>query len=175
MPVYELKGVRPVLGRDVFIAETAVVIGDVHVGDQSSVWFGTVVRGDCFPIRIGARTNVQDNVVVHVTGGASMTTIGDDVTIGHTAVVHGCTIGDRCLIGIGAIVLDDATIGEDSLVGAGALVTPETVVAPRSVVIGRPGRVVRVANEEDVARIRDSAARYIGYARDFLTGCTVAP
>jgi carbonic anhydrase/acetyltransferase-like protein (isoleucine patch superfamily) len=171
MPIYELNGVRPTLGRDVFIADTAVVIGDVHIGDQSSVWFGAVVRGDCFPIRIGARTNVQDNVVVHVTGDLSKTDIGDDVTIGHSAVIHGCTIGHRCLIGIASVVLDDATIGDESFVAAGSLVTPRTSVAPRSIVMGRPARVTRGATDEDLLRMGEGAIRYIGYAREFRAGC----
>ncbi|HZU84155.1 MAG TPA: gamma carbonic anhydrase family protein [Polyangiaceae bacterium] len=171
MPVYELDGVRPTLGRDVYVADSAVVIGDVHLGDETSVWFGAVVRGDCYPIRIGARSNVQDNVVVHVTGGVARTTIGDDVTIGHAAVLHGCTIGDRCLIGIGAIVLDDAVVGEDSLVAAGALVAPGTVVPARSVVMGRPARVVRAVRDDDLARIRHGASAYVGYARQFERGC----
>jgi len=171
MAVYELLGVRPAVGRDVFIADSAVVVGDVSLGDQASLWFGAVVRGDCYPIRIGARTNVQDGVVVHVLGGKARTIIGDDVTIGHAAVVHGCTIGDRCLIGMGSIVLDGAVIGEDSLVAAGSLVTPGTVVPPRSVVMGRPARVTRATGEDELLRIRESAANYIRYALDFMTSC----
>ena len=172
MPVYELRGMRPVVGRDVFIAETAVVVGDVHLGDEVSVWFGAVVRGDCFPIRVGSRTNLQDNVVVHVTNGTARTTIGEDVVIGHSAVVHGCTIGHRCLIGIGSIVLDGAVIGEDALVAAGSLVAPGTVVPPRSVVMGRPARVTRNVSDEDMRRAREGAQNYLGYARDFRTSCT---
>lgn len=171
MPIYALGGVRPILGQDVYVAETAVVVGDVHIGDQSSLWFGAVVRGDCFPIRIGKRTNVQDNAVVHVTGGLAKTTIGDDVTIGHAAVVHGCTLGDRCLIGIGSVVLDGAVIGDDSLVAAGALVTPGTQVPPRSVVLGRPARVTRTLGDKDLERIRLGASSYLGFAREFMTGC----
>jgi carbonic anhydrase/acetyltransferase-like protein (isoleucine patch superfamily) len=172
MPVYELNGVRPSLGHDVFVAESAVVVGDVHLGDQASVWFCAVIRGDCFPIRIGARTNVQDNVVVHVTGGKARTTIGNDVTIGHAAVVHGCSIGDRCLIGIGSIVLDGAVIGDDSFIAAGSLVTPGTVIPARSVAVGRPARVARAATDEDLQRIREGASNYIRYARDFAASCT---
>ena len=172
MPVYELRGVRPALGRDVFIADNAVVVGDVHLGDEVSVWFGAVVRGDCFPIRIGSRTNLQDNVVVHVTNGKARTTIGDDVVVGHSAVVHGCTIGHRSLIGIGSIVLDGAVIGDDSLVAAGALVTPGTVIPPRSVVMGRPARVTRATSDDDLQRIREGAKNYLGYAHDFRTACT---
>ena len=119
MPLYEHKGVRPTLGRDVFIAPNATVIGDVHLGDEASVWFGAVVRGDVFPIRFGARTNVQDGSVVHVTGGQAATTVGDDVTIGHMVLLHGCTVGNRCLIGMGSILLDGAEIGEERLIGAG--------------------------------------------------------
>src|ERR1700753_2444074 len=100
MAIYELKGVRPLLGRDVFVAEGARVIGDVHLGDAASVWFNAVLRGDYMPIRVGARTNVQDNAVLHITSGLAATTLGDDVTIGHSAIVHGCTIGHRCLIGM---------------------------------------------------------------------------
>ncbi|MBV9948484.1 MAG: gamma carbonic anhydrase family protein [Myxococcales bacterium] len=170
MPVCELNGVQPTLGDEVFVVETAVVIGDVHLGEQASVWFGAVVRGDCFPIRVGARTNIQDNAVVHVTGGRSRTTIGDDVTIGHAAVVHGCTIGRMCLLGIGCIVLDDAVVGEESLIAAGALVTPGTVIPPRSLVMGRPGRVVRAVGGEDLERIRVGAAAYVQYAREYRAG-----
>jgi carbonic anhydrase/acetyltransferase-like protein (isoleucine patch superfamily) len=171
MAIYELDGLRPVLGRDVFVAESAVVVGDVHLGDEASIWFGAVVRGDCFPIRIGARTNVQDNAVVHVTGGHAQTVIGDEVTVGHSAVVHGCTIGHRCLIGIGSVVLDLAVIGDDSLVAAGALVTPGSHVPPGSVVMGRPARVVRPAGDEDLLRIAAGATNYLGYARQFMTAC----
>jgi carbonic anhydrase/acetyltransferase-like protein (isoleucine patch superfamily) len=171
MPVYELQGVRPLLGRDVFVAETAVVAGDVHIGDESSIWFGAVLRGDCYPIRIGARTNLQDNVVVHVLAGKAQAVIGDEVTIGHAAVVHGCTIGNRCLIGMGSIVLDGAVLGDDSLLAAGSLVTPGSTFPARSVIVGRPARVVRPANDEDLQRIRDGAKNYLSYSRDFRTGC----
>jgi carbonic anhydrase/acetyltransferase-like protein (isoleucine patch superfamily) len=167
VPVYELAGVRPALGRDVFLADSATVIGDVRIGDDAGIWFGAVVRGDYFPIAIGARTNVQDNAVVHITAGSAATSIGDDVTIGHGAIVHGCTIGDACLVGMGSIVLDGAVIGSGSLVAAGSLVTPGTVIPPRSFVLGRPARVTRPASDEEVARIRESAALYVGYARDY--------
>ena len=171
MPVYEVRGARPVLGRDVFVADTGAVIGDVHLGDEASVWFGAVLRGDYYPIRIGARTNVQDNAVVHITAAKAATTIGDDVTVGHAAIVHGCTIGNRCLVGMGSIVLDGAVIGDESFVAAGSLVTPGTLVPPRSFVIGRPARVQRAVTEEDLVWIRDAAKLYAGYARDFRAGC----
>jgi carbonic anhydrase/acetyltransferase-like protein (isoleucine patch superfamily) len=171
MPIYELKGIRPSLGRDVFVAETASIIGDVHLGDGASVWFGAVLRGDYFPIRVGARSNIQDNAVVHITAGTAAATIGDDVTVGHGATIHGCTVRDRCLIGIGSIVLDGAVIGEDSFVGAGSLVTPDTIVPPRSFVIGRPAKVTRKVTDEDLEWIHNASKLYAGYARDFLTSC----
>jgi carbonic anhydrase/acetyltransferase-like protein (isoleucine patch superfamily) len=171
MAIYEVNGVRPTLGKDVWVAETASVIGDVHLGDGVGIWPGAVLRGDYYPIRIGARSNVQDNAVIHIYAGRSKTTIGEDVTIGHSAVVHGCTLAARVLVGIGAIVLDDAVVGEDTLVAAGALVTPRTVIPPRSVVMGRPGKVVRQVTDADVASIRDAASLYVGYARDFRATC----
>jgi len=171
VPIYELNGVRPTLGRDVFVAETATVVGDVHLGDEASVWPSAVVRGDYYPIRIGARTNVQDCAVIHIFADKAATTIGDDVTIGHSAVIHGCTLASRVLVGIGAIVLDGAVIGEDSFIAAGALVTPRTIVPPRSFVLGRPAKVVRPVSEADLEAIRAGASLYVGYARDFRTAC----
>jgi carbonic anhydrase/acetyltransferase-like protein (isoleucine patch superfamily) len=171
MAVYELGGARPTIGRDAVVADSAVVVGDVHLGDESSAWFGAVIRGDCFPIRIGARSNVQDNAVVHVMGGRARTTIGDEVTIGHAAVVHGCTIGHRCLIGIGSIVLDGAVIGDDSIVAAGSLVPPGATFPAKSVLMGRPARVVREASDSDLQGIRESAAKYVRYARELVTSC----
>src|SRR5579883_1577387 len=136
MPLYELLGVRPVVGRGVFVADTAAVIGDVHLGDYC-------------PIRVGARSNVQDNAVVHITAGQAATTIGEDVTIGHAAIIHGCTIEDRCLVGMGSTVLDGAVVGADSFVAAGSLVTPGTVIPPGSFVLGRPARVKRAVTDAD--------------------------
>lgn len=172
MAIYALRGAQPVLGRDVFVAPTASVIGDVVLGDESSVWFGTVLRGDAFPIRVGARTNIQDNAVVHITGGKSSTTIGDDVTVGHSAIVHGCTIGSRCLVGMGAVVLDDAVIEDECLIAAGALVPPGMRVAARSLVMGRPAKTVRLLRPSDLEHIREAGSLYVGYARDFREGLT---
>jgi carbonic anhydrase/acetyltransferase-like protein (isoleucine patch superfamily) len=170
MAVFALKGVTPILGKGTFVAPTASVIGDVVIGDESSVWFGTVLRGDVFPIRVGARSNVQDNAVVHVTGGKAATTIGDDVTIGHIALIHGCTVGNRCLIGMGSILLDGAVIEDDCLVAAGSLVPPRMRIPARSVVMGRPAKVVRVLDANDLEHIREAGALYVGYARDFVSG-----
>jgi carbonic anhydrase/acetyltransferase-like protein (isoleucine patch superfamily) len=169
MPLYVHKGVTPTLGKDVYVAPNATIIGDVVIGDASSVWFGVVIRGDVFPIRIGARTNIQDNAVVHVTNGKAATTIGDDVTMGHLALVHGCTIGSRCLIGMGSIVLDHAIVEDECFVGAGALVPPGMRVPARSLVVGRPARVIRKLEEADLADIRNAGALYVQYARDFAS------
>src|SRR5687767_10352619 len=161
MAIYELNGVRPTIGERVFIAPSAAVIGDVVLGESASVWFGAVIRGDVYPIRIGARTNIQDNAVVHVTGDRARTFIGDEVTVGHLAIVHGCTIGDRCLIGMGSVVLDGAVVEDECLVGAGSLVVPGTRVPARSLVIGRPARVLRRLEEADLAAIRAAAEGYV--------------
>jgi carbonic anhydrase/acetyltransferase-like protein (isoleucine patch superfamily) len=171
MAVYELSGVVPTLGREAWVADTASVIGDVVLGDEASIWFGAAVRGDYMPIRIGARTNIQDNAVVHITHETAATTIGDDVTVGHGAIVHGATVGDLCLIGMGAIVLDGAIIGDGSFVAAGTLVTPGTVIAARSFVMGRPGKVVRQVDDALFAWLAESAANYVRYAREFRAGC----
>jgi gamma-carbonic anhydrase len=170
MTVFALKGVAPTLSKDVFVAPSASVIGDVVIGEASSVWFGTVIRGDVFPIRIGSRTNVQDNTVVHVTGGQAATTIGDDVTIGHIGLIHGCTIGNRCLIGMGSILLDGVVIEDECLVAAGSLVPPRMRIPTRSLVMGRPARVVRTLALADLEHIREAGALYVGYARDFVSG-----
>ncbi len=156
--ILPFEGQRPQLGEGVFLAPSAVLVGDVRIGSRTSIWFGTVVRGDVHQIRIGARCNVQDGCVLHVTGGRFPLQIGDDVSIGHRAVVHGCTVGDRVLIGMGAVILDGAEIGEDSLVGAGAVVPEGAAFPPGSVILGVPGRrvrSVRPAERERIGRARD--------------------
>nr|HEX4317195.1 gamma carbonic anhydrase family protein [Kofleriaceae bacterium] len=164
------RGTRPTLGRGVFVAETAAVIGDVVIGDASSIWYSTTVRGDVMPIRIGARTSVQDGTVVHVTGGAFGATIGSDCTIGHSAIIHACTVEDRCLIGMGAILLDGCVIGTGSLVGAGALVTPGTHIPPGSFVLGTPATVRRAVSPREIAAIDDGARHYVELTREYLAG-----
>jgi len=165
-------GHTPKLGRGVFIAETAAVIGDVEIGDESSIWYGTVVRGDVMPVRIGARTSIQDGTVIHVTSGFSGTVIGDDCTIGHAAIIHACTVEDFCLIGMGAIVLDGARVGRGSLVGAGALVTPGTDIPPGSLVLGAPAKVKRPVSDKERAQIADGARHYVELTRRYLAGET---
>ena len=143
MMTLSFGGIEPRLGNRVFVAQNAVLIGDLEVADESSVWFGCVLRADVNTIRIGARTNIQDLSVVHVQGGGFPTILGDDVTVGHGAIVHGCHVGDRVLVGMQACVMDGAVIGNESLVAAGALVTPGTQVPAGVVVAGRPARVTR--------------------------------
>lgn len=157
-------GKAPRIDASAFVAPGCTVVGDVELGPGASLWFGVVVRGDVNAIRIGARSNVQDLSVVHVTGGTHPTTIGEDVTVGHRVVLHGCTVHDRCLIGIGAVVLDGAEIGPDAMVGAGALVPPGMVVPPRSLVMGTPARVKRPLTDAEVAHLRESASHYVDYA-----------
>jgi carbonic anhydrase/acetyltransferase-like protein (isoleucine patch superfamily) len=157
-------GVAPRLHDSAFVAETALVVGDVEVGERSSIWFGAVVRGDVNSIRIGARTNVQDLSVIHVTSHTHPTVVGDDVTIGHRVTLHGCTIRDRCLVGIGAIVMDGAVVGPDAMVAAGALVPPNLVVPPGTLVLGAPAQVKRELRPEEIAWFRTSAENYAGYA-----------
>jgi carbonic anhydrase/acetyltransferase-like protein (isoleucine patch superfamily) len=150
-----------------FVDASAQVIGDVAVGADSSVWMQAVVRGDVNTIRIGARSNLQDAVVVHVMHGTHPTVIGDDVTVGHSAVVHGCTVGNRVLIGMGAIVLNGARVGDDSIVTAGTVVTEGAVIPPRSLVMGTPGRVRRALTDGEVASILESARHYVDLSKNY--------
>ena len=161
-------GVSPQVADTAFVAPGAQIIGDVHIGAHSSVWFNCVLRGDCYFIRIGENSNIQDNTVIHVTQGRFGTVIGSFVTVGHSAVLHGCTVKDRCLIGIGAIVLDDVTIGEESFIAAGSLVTPGTVIPPRSMVMGAPAKVRRAVTDEEVARIDEHWQHYVEYKNQYL-------
>jgi carbonic anhydrase/acetyltransferase-like protein (isoleucine patch superfamily) len=169
MPLYEFDGKRPKLGNNVYIAPNAVVIGDVEIGDNTSIWFSAVLRGDMYPIRIGKNVNVQDGAVVHVTAGIAKTNIGDDVVIGHLALVHGCSVGSRCLIGMGSIVLDNAEVGDECFIAAGALVPPRMKVPNRSFVMGRPGKVVRKVTENDLLSIDAGVASYKEFAAIFAS------
>ncbi|MCS6292847.1 MAG: gamma carbonic anhydrase family protein [Nitrospira sp.] len=162
------QGTKPTVPDSCFIEDTAVVIGDVVMGENCSVWFNAVIRGDVNHIRIGNRTNVQDLCMLHVTHDTHPLIIGNEVTIGHSVVLHGCTIKDRVLVGMGAIVMDGAVIGEDSVVGAGALVVEGTVVPPKSVILGSPGRVRRGVSDAELAWIKESAANYVKYARQYM-------
>jgi gamma-carbonic anhydrase len=158
----------PQIGDATFLAETAVVVGDVEIGSRSSVWYGAVLRGDVFHIRVGNEVSIQDNTVVHVTGGKNPTYIGDRVTIGHAAVIHGCTIEASCIIGMGAIIMDQARIGRRCIVGAGALVTPGTEIPEGHLVVGSPARIKRELTESELDWIEQSADHYVELAHRYL-------
>lgn len=170
MAVYALDGVSPKIDPEVgFIAPNAVVVGDVVVGREAGIWFGVVARGDIERIAIGNRTNVQENSILHTDKGFPLT-IGDNVTIGHGAIVHGCTIGDNSLIGMGATVLNGAVIGKNCLIGANALITEGKVIPDNSLVMGAPGKVVREIDAAGVEGLAASADRYVRNAKRFASG-----
>ena len=161
------KGISPRIHPSVFIAEGAQIIGDVEIGAGSSVWFNAVIRGDVHYIRIGERTNIQDNCVLHVTHDTYPLIIGSDVTVGHGAVLHAATIKDRCLVGMGAKVLDGATVGPYALVAAGSLVLEHFEVPEGVLVAGVPARVKRVLTDEEREQIVQSAQNYVGYVKTY--------
>ena len=162
------RGRLPRVHPTAYVDDSAQVIGDVEVGEESSVWMVVVIRGDVHRIRIGRRSNVQDGTVVHVMKDTHPTTVGDEVTIGHAAVIHGCTIEDRCLIGMGAILLNGAHVGQESIVAAGTLVVEGMEIPPRSLVMGSPARLKRSLTDADVAGIRTYADRYVQYRLDYM-------
>lgn len=165
----DFLGYRPRVGARVFIADTARVIGNVELGDDVSVWFGSVLRGDVGKITIGARSNVQDLACVHMTREVSNVVIGADVTIGHGAIVHGATVGDGCLIGMGSILLDNVELGSECIVGAGTMLTANKQFSPRSLVIGNPGRVVRELTEHEYTAGRRGAEGYLELVERYRT------
>lgn len=162
------RGILPQIAPGAFVAPSAVIVGDVQVGEEAGIWFGVIVRGDVNHIRIGPRTNLQDGTIVHVTSGTHPTLIGAGVTIGHGVKLHGCTIGDGSLVGIGAILLDGVDIGAESLVAAGSLVAPGTCVPPRSLVVGSPAKVKRPLVQAEIDQLRSLASRYVDYRLDYL-------
>jgi carbonic anhydrase/acetyltransferase-like protein (isoleucine patch superfamily) len=157
------RGAWPKIAESAYVDRAAVIIGDVVIGEDSSVWPCTVIRGDVHYIRIGARTNVQDGCVLHVMRGEWPLVLGDDVTVGHSVTLHGCVIESRCLIGMGAVILNGAVVGSGSIVAAGTLITERTVIPPGSLVMGSPGKVKRALTESDNASIDAYAQRYVGY------------
>jgi len=163
-----LDGARPRFGARVFVASNAVVVGDVTVGDDASIWYHVVVRGDIHWIRIGARANLQDGVIVHVENGVYPTLLEDDVSVGHGALLHGCTIRRGALIGMGAKVLNDAEVGEGALVAAGAVVREGFAVPPRTLVAGIPATVRRELTADESVRIARTASNYVDYKNRFL-------
>jgi carbonic anhydrase/acetyltransferase-like protein (isoleucine patch superfamily) len=169
-------GIEPKIDPSAFVAETAVIIGDVEIGPQSSIWYNCIVRGDVNSIRIGSRSNVQDMSVLHVTHqkdaddpGAPLV-IGDDITIGHGCTLHGCTLRDGCFIGMQAVVMDRAVVGEGALVGARALVTEGTIIPPRTLWLGSPARYQRDLTPEESERLKQAALNYVEYGQQYRNG-----
>jgi carbonic anhydrase/acetyltransferase-like protein (isoleucine patch superfamily) len=171
MPLYAFGGKAPQVATDAWIAPSAELIADVQVGSVASIWFGAVVRADNTPIVIGARSNIQEGALLHSDPGAPLT-IGDEVTVGHHAVLHGCMIGDGTLIGMGAIILNHAVIGAECLVGAGALVTEGKEFPAGHLIVGSPARAVRPIDDTQRAMLRASAALYVAKQRQYATGLT---
>jgi carbonic anhydrase/acetyltransferase-like protein (isoleucine patch superfamily) len=171
----QYKSWSPTLKKGAWIAEGATVIGRTEIGEDSSIWFGVVVRGDVHHIKIGDRTSIQDLSMVHVThhkkedmSDGNPTIIGNDVTIGHRVMLHGCTIEDACLIGMSATILDGAVIGKESIVGAGSLVTKNKKFPPRSLIMGSPAKVVRELTDAEVEELYASAKRYVTFKNNYL-------
>jgi carbonic anhydrase/acetyltransferase-like protein (isoleucine patch superfamily) len=168
--IKEIRGYKPQFGTDCFLADNAVVVGEVTMGDNCTVWFSAVVRGDVNSITIGNNTNIQDGAVIHGTYETSKTVIGSNVSVAHNAIVHGCTIEDNVLIGMGAIVMDDAVVGRNSVIAAGAVVLPGTRIPPGSIFAGVPAKKVKDTGEDMQAVIIRTAGNYPKYARWFREG-----
>lgn len=162
-----LDGVTPTIHPTAYVHSSANVVGNVEIGANSSVWFGVVIRADVDSVRIGSRTNIQDNSTIHVTAGKWPTVVGDGVTVGHGVILHGCTVGNRSLIGIGAIVLDGVRIGDDCMIGAGALVTPRTTLESGHLMLGSPARPVRRLTDAERQHLVQSADGYVDNAERF--------
>jgi carbonic anhydrase/acetyltransferase-like protein (isoleucine patch superfamily) len=162
------RGTSPRVHPTAFVDASAQIIGDVEIGEESSVWMCAVIRGDVHWIKVGKRTSIQDGTVVHGMTGTHPTSIGDNVTVGHAAVIHGCTIENQCLIGMGAILLNGARVGAGSIVAAGTLLVEGQKVPPRSLVMGSPGKVKRLLTQAEIAEIESYADRYVGYRLDYM-------
>jgi len=169
MPIYSLGDRKPALGRDAWVAPDATVIGDVILGDDASIWWNAVVRGDNDTIRIGAGSNIQDGSVLHADEGVPLT-LGERVTVGHLVMLHGCTVGEESLIGIKSVILNRAVIGRHCIIGANSLIPEGKVIPDRSLVMGSPGKVVRQLSDEEVARLRLAAQGYVENARRYRAG-----
>jgi carbonic anhydrase/acetyltransferase-like protein (isoleucine patch superfamily) len=163
------RGKKPQVDPTAFVADTATVIGDVTLGARSSVWFGAVLRGDVFHIRIGEETSIQDNSVIHVTHDQFATQVGNRVTVGHSVTLHGCTVGDHCIVGMGAILLDQSVIGDRCIIGAGALVTPGTKIPAGSLAVGSPARVKRPLTDDELAWLDASALHYVDLIKAYAS------
>jgi carbonic anhydrase/acetyltransferase-like protein (isoleucine patch superfamily) len=173
MAIYSLGDRQPVLGRDAWIAPNATVIGDVRLGDNASIWWNAVLRGDNDTITIGANSNIQDGSVLHVDAGVPLS-LGAHVTVGHLVMLHGCTVGDESLIGIKSVILNKAVIGRHCIIGANSLIAEGKVIPERSLVMGSPGKVVRELTDEEVARLQLAALGYVENVRRYRTGLNLA-
>lgn len=169
MPIKSFNGLTPKIHATAFITDDAIVIGDVEIGNESSVWFGSILRGDVNYIRIGDRTNIQDACIIHVSSRNHPTTLENEITVGHRVTLHGCHVESGCLIGIGSIILDGARIGAKSLVAAGSLVTPGTVIPPGSLVMGSPAKVKRELNADELDNLSRSWQNYVELRRRYLS------
>ena len=169
MAIYSIGDRQPILGRDVWIAPNATIIGDVRLGDNASVWWNAVLRGDNDTIAIGAGSNIQDGSVLHADAGVPLT-LGANVTVGHLVMLHGCTIGEQSLIGIKTVILNNAVIGRHCIIGANSLIPEGKEIPERSLVVGSPGKVVRQLSDEEVARLQRSAQGYVANAQRYRTG-----
>ena len=167
MNLIPYRGITPRMNESVFVADGAQLIGDLELGEGASVWFNAVARADLAPIRIGARTNLQDGAIAHVNTGQPLI-IGEDVSIGHGAIVHGCSIGNGTLVGMGAIVLNGARIGEFCLIGAGSLITENSVIEPYTLAFGSPAKPIRKLTEDDLERMRRTSLSYVQKGSEFL-------
>ena len=165
--IRDFKGKNPVIDETAFIAENAVIIGDVTIGRDTGIWYGCVLRGDVNDIKIGERTNIQDGTVIHVSSTTQGTYIGDDVTIGHMALIHACTIGDRAFIGMQACVMDDAKVEDEAMVAAGALVTSGQIIPSRQLWAGRPAKYVRDLRDDEIDFLKFSAERYVRLSKEY--------
>lgn len=169
MAIYSIGDRHPMLGRDVWIAPNATIIGDVKLGDNASVWWNAVLRGDNDTIAVGVGSNIQDGSVLHADAGVPLT-LGANVTVGHLVMLHGCTVGEQSLIGIKTVILNNAVIGRHCIIGANSLIPEGKVIPERSLVVGSPGKVVRELNDEEVARLLRSAQGYVANAQRYRTG-----
>jgi len=166
--ILSFKDKTPQINSSAYIAHSAVVVGDIGIDEESSVWVNAVIRGDVNYIRIGKRTNIQDGCVLHVARKKFPLIIGDEVTVGHNVTLHACTIASRCLIGMGAVVMDGSKIGENCIIGAGALVTPKTLIPSGNMAVGSPAKVKRKLTDDEIRSIRDSASHYVGDTKSYL-------
>ena len=165
--IRKYKNKKPIIAESSFIAENTSIIGDVIIGEESSIWFGTTIRGDMNYIHIGSRTNIQDNSIVHVTTDIAPTIIGDGVTIGHGAIIHGCTIENDCLIGMGSIIMDEAIVKQGSMIAAGAIITPKTIVPENTLMVGIPAKPIRKLTKDEYDEIIERAQHYIDFSNNY--------